>query len=94
MRNSILARWHDPLLFFLKSKGGTGLHSSDESPRKYATTTAYWQERKMRILDGPTISAWMFVVIGMILLFESYVEEIIISEKERKKQTFSIYECA
>lgn len=34
-----------------------------------AATIAYWQERKRRSLDGPTIWAWLFCVIGMLGLF-------------------------
>ncbi|GLT74021.1 hypothetical protein SLA2020_458420 [Shorea laevis] len=33
-----------------------------------ATTISYWQERKRKTLDGPTIYAWLFAVIGMILV--------------------------
>lgn len=42
------------------------------SPQEGMTETiAYWQERKKRTLDGPTIYAWLFVVIGMISLFSA-----------------------
>ena len=34
-----------------------------------AATISYFQGRKMRSLDGPTIYTWMFSVIGMTLLF-------------------------
>lgn len=40
------------------------------SPREgMANTISYWQERKRRSVDGPTIYAWLFCVIGMSLLF-------------------------
>ncbi|KAG1363263.1 short-chain dehydrogenase/reductase family 42E member 1 [Cocos nucifera] len=42
------------------------------SPRDgLAATIAYWQERKKRELDGPTIYVWLFVVIGMSALFSA-----------------------
>lgn len=62
---------------FLKAKEELGYIPVMSPQESMATTTAYWQERKMRILDGPTLYAWLFVVIGKILLFESYVEEIV-----------------
>lgn len=34
-----------------------------------AATIAYWQERKRRSLDGPTIWTWLFCAIGMLSLF-------------------------
>lgn len=34
-----------------------------------ATTISYWQERKRRSLDGPSIHTWLFVLIGMAALF-------------------------
>lgn len=34
-----------------------------------AATISYWQEKKRRSLEGPTIYAWLFSVIGMLLLF-------------------------
>ncbi|GMH30730.1 hypothetical protein Nepgr_032573 [Nepenthes gracilis] len=40
------------------------------SPRKgMAATISYWQERKRRTLNGPTIYEWLFCVIGMVSLF-------------------------
>ena len=42
------------------------------SPREgMAATISYWQDRKKKSLDGPTIYTWGFCVIGMILLFAS-----------------------
>ncbi|KAJ0965020.1 hypothetical protein J5N97_026158 [Dioscorea zingiberensis] len=34
-----------------------------------AATIAYWQERKKRELDGPTIFTWLFATIGMSAMF-------------------------
>lgn len=34
-----------------------------------AATISYWQDRKNKSLEGPTIYAWVFAVIGMIQLF-------------------------
>ncbi|GMP44394.1 hypothetical protein CsSME_00013342 [Camellia sinensis var. sinensis] len=54
---------------FLKAKEELG-YVPMVSPREgMAATISYFQERKMRILDGPTIYTWMFSVIGMTLLF-------------------------
>ena len=40
------------------------------SPREgMAATISYWQDKKRRNLDGPTIYAWLFCVIGMLSLF-------------------------
>ncbi|KAE9456810.1 hypothetical protein C3L33_11285, partial [Rhododendron williamsianum] len=40
------------------------------SPREgMAATISYWQERKKRSLDGPTIYPWLFSIIGMTALF-------------------------
>ncbi|XP_042495346.1 short-chain dehydrogenase/reductase family 42E member 1 [Macadamia integrifolia] len=40
------------------------------SPREgMSATISYWQERKRKYLDGPTIYAWLFCVIGMTALF-------------------------
>ncbi|PSS31159.1 Short-chain dehydrogenase/reductase family 42E member like [Actinidia chinensis var. chinensis] len=54
---------------FLKAKEELG-YVPLVSPREgMAATISYWQERKRRSLDGPTIYAWLFSVIGMTLLF-------------------------
>ncbi|KAF5955838.1 hypothetical protein HYC85_008694 [Camellia sinensis] len=54
---------------FLKAKEELG-YVPMVSPREgMAATISYFQERKMRSLDGPTIYTWMFSVIGMTLLF-------------------------
>lgn len=34
-----------------------------------AATISYWQEKKTKTFDGPTIYAWLFCVIGMTSLF-------------------------
>ncbi|GLU00105.1 hypothetical protein SLE2022_174980 [Rubroshorea leprosula] len=40
------------------------------SPREgMAATISYWQERKRKTLDGPTIYTWFFVVTAMIAVF-------------------------
>ncbi|BAF09838.1 uncharacterized protein [Oryza sativa Japonica Group] len=42
------------------------------SPREgLAATISYWQERKRKELDGPTIFPWLFVTIGMLALFSA-----------------------
>ncbi|MCI03213.1 short-chain dehydrogenase reductase family 42E member 1-like [Trifolium medium] len=33
------------------------------------STISYWKQRKRKILDGPTIYAWLFCVFGMTSLF-------------------------
>ncbi|KAF8409881.1 hypothetical protein HHK36_002399 [Tetracentron sinense] len=56
---------------FLKAKGELG-YVPMVSPREgMAKTISYWQERKKRTLDGPTIYAWLFCVIGMTSLFSA-----------------------
>lgn len=40
------------------------------TPREgMAATISYWQEKKKKSMDGPTIYAWLFCVIGMTTLF-------------------------
>ena len=42
------------------------------SPREgLAATISYWQERKRRELDGPTIFTWLAVIIGTLAVFSS-----------------------
>ncbi|KAL3514894.1 hypothetical protein ACH5RR_027611 [Cinchona calisaya] len=54
---------------FLKVKEELG-YIPVVSPREgMVATISFWQEKKRRSLDGPTIYAWMFAVIGMLLLF-------------------------
>lgn len=54
---------------FLKAREELG-YVPMVSPREgVASTIAYLQERKRKSLDGPTIYAWMFSIIGMAALF-------------------------
>ncbi|XP_052191594.1 uncharacterized protein LOC127800806 [Diospyros lotus] len=54
---------------FLKAKQELG-YAPVVSPREgMAATISYWQERKRRSLDGPTIYAWLFCIVGMAWLF-------------------------
>ncbi|KAL5778418.1 hypothetical protein ACOSP7_011344 [Xanthoceras sorbifolium] len=48
------------------------------TPREgMAATISYWQDRKRKSLDGPTIYAWLFCIIGMSSLFAAgYLPEI------------------
>ncbi|KAF5955836.1 hypothetical protein HYC85_008692 [Camellia sinensis] len=54
---------------FLKAKEELGYVPMVSPPEGMAATISYFQERKIRSLDGPTIYTWMFSVIGMTLLF-------------------------
>ncbi|XP_028087077.1 short-chain dehydrogenase/reductase family 42E member 1-like isoform X1 [Camellia sinensis] len=54
---------------FLKAKEELGYVPMVSPQEGMAATISYFQERKMRSLDGPTIYTWMFSVIGMTLLF-------------------------
>ncbi|KAH6768287.1 Rossmann-fold superfamily protein [Perilla frutescens var. frutescens] len=54
---------------FLKAKEELGYRPLVSPQEGMAATIAYWKERKRRTLDGPTLSAWLFVVIGMSILF-------------------------
>ncbi|XP_059291895.1 uncharacterized protein LOC132045347 [Lycium ferocissimum] len=54
---------------FLKAKEELGYVPMVSYKEGMAATIAYWQERKRRSLDGPTIWAWLFCVIGMSSLF-------------------------
>ncbi|KAJ8540814.1 hypothetical protein K7X08_001630 [Anisodus acutangulus] len=54
---------------FLKAKEELGYVPMVSYKEGMAATIAYWQERKRRNLDGPTIWAWLFCVIGMSSLF-------------------------
>ena len=56
---------------FLKAKQELG-YVPVVSPREgMAATISYWQERKRKTLDGPTIYARLFVVIGIASLFSA-----------------------
>ncbi|KAL5129326.1 Short-chain dehydrogenase/reductase family 42E member 1 [Glycine soja] len=54
---------------YLKAKEEIGYFPMVTSREGMALTISYWQERKRTTLDGPTIYAWLFCVIGMISLF-------------------------
>ncbi|KAL2327109.1 hypothetical protein Fmac_020536 [Flemingia macrophylla] len=54
---------------YLKAKEEIGYVPMVSSREGMASTISYWQERKRTTLDGPTIHAWLFCVIGMISLF-------------------------
>ncbi|KAL2506037.1 NAD(P)-binding Rossmann-fold superfamily protein [Abeliophyllum distichum] len=56
---------------FLKAKEELGYIPMVSPQEGMAATISYWQGRKRRTLDGPTIYAWLFVVIGMISLFSA-----------------------
>ncbi|KAK6130609.1 hypothetical protein DH2020_035655 [Rehmannia glutinosa] len=53
----------------LKAKEELGYRPMVSPQEGMATTIAYWKERKRRTLDGPTIYAWIFVIVGMTILF-------------------------
>ncbi|XP_062097706.1 uncharacterized protein LOC133803621 [Humulus lupulus] len=54
---------------FLKAKEELG-YVPVVTPREgMAATISYWQERKRKTLDGPTIYTWLLIVIGMSTLF-------------------------
>ncbi|KAI3424035.1 3Beta_HSD domain-containing protein [Psidium guajava] len=54
---------------FLKAREELG-YVPMVSPRQgVASTIAYLQERKRKSLDGPTINAWLFCIIGMASVF-------------------------
>lgn len=54
---------------YLKAKEEIGYVPMVSSREGMASTISYWRERKSKTLDGPTIYAWLFSVIGMISLF-------------------------
>ncbi|KAF4370473.1 hypothetical protein CsatB_007914 [Cannabis sativa] len=54
---------------FLKAKEELGYVPMVTPREGMAATISYWRERKRKALDGPTIYAWIFVVIGMCTLF-------------------------
>ncbi|KAL3830550.1 hypothetical protein ACJIZ3_019352 [Penstemon smallii] len=54
---------------FLKARGELGYTPMVSPQEGMSATIAYWKERKRRTLDGPTIYTWLFVVIGMTMLF-------------------------
>ncbi|XP_058070387.1 uncharacterized protein LOC131219326 [Magnolia sinica] len=54
---------------FLKAKEELGYIPMVSPHEGMAATISYWQEKKRKMIDGPTIYAWLFCVIGMCLLF-------------------------
>lgn len=54
---------------FVKAKEELGYRPVVSPKEGMAATVAYWKERKRRALDGPNIITWLFVVIGMMMLF-------------------------
>nr|XP_011465016.1 PREDICTED: short-chain dehydrogenase/reductase family 42E member 1-like [Fragaria vesca subsp. vesca] len=54
---------------YLKAKEELGYVPMVTPREGMATTISYWQERKRKTLDGPTIYAWLFCVIGMGMVF-------------------------
>lgn len=54
---------------YLKAKEELGYVPFKSSKEGMAATISYWQERKRRSLDGPTIFTWLAVVVGMFALF-------------------------
>ncbi|OVA00677.1 3-beta hydroxysteroid dehydrogenase/isomerase [Macleaya cordata] len=56
---------------FLKAKEELGYVPMVSPQEGMSATISYWKERKRRTLDGPTIYAWIFCVIGMSALFIS-----------------------
>lgn len=54
---------------FVKAKEELGYRPVVSPKEGMAATVAYWKERKRRALDGPNIITWLFVVIGMTMLF-------------------------
>ncbi|KAL6279112.1 hypothetical protein ACE6H2_015993 [Prunus campanulata] len=54
---------------FLKAKEELGYVPMVTPREGMAATISYWQERKRKTLDGPTIYAWLFCVLGMATLF-------------------------
>ncbi|KAH7523372.1 hypothetical protein FEM48_Zijuj06G0003800 [Ziziphus jujuba var. spinosa] len=54
---------------FLKAKEELGYIPMVTPREGMAATISYWQEKKKKSMDGPTIYAWLFCVIGMTTLF-------------------------
>ncbi|KAI3938096.1 hypothetical protein MKW98_018652 [Papaver atlanticum] len=53
----------------LKAKNELGYVPMVNPQEGMSATISYWRERKRRSLDGPTIHAWCFCVIGMFAVF-------------------------
>ncbi|XP_041017759.1 short-chain dehydrogenase/reductase family 42E member 1 [Juglans microcarpa x Juglans regia] len=54
---------------FLKAKEELGYVPMVTPREGMSATISYWQERKKKTLDGPSIYTWLFCVIGMSTLF-------------------------
>jgi hypothetical protein len=54
---------------FLKAKEELGYVPMVTPREGMSTTISYWQQRKRKNLDGPTVYTWLFCVIGMSTLF-------------------------
>ncbi|KAB1203502.1 Short-chain dehydrogenase/reductase family 42E member 1 [Morella rubra] len=54
---------------FLKAKEELGYVPMVTPREGISATISYWQERKRKTLDGPTIYTWLFCVMGMGALF-------------------------
>ncbi|KAL9225697.1 hypothetical protein vseg_001590 [Gypsophila vaccaria] len=54
---------------FLKAKQELGYVPMVSPKEGMAATISYWQDKKRKSLDGPTIYTWFFVLLGMSLLF-------------------------
>ncbi|CAH8310797.1 unnamed protein product [Eruca vesicaria subsp. sativa] len=54
---------------YLKAKEELGYVPFKSSKEGMAATISYWQEKKQRSLDGPTIFTWLAVILGMSALF-------------------------
>ncbi|KAF7817700.1 short-chain dehydrogenase/reductase family 42E member 1 [Senna tora] len=56
---------------YLKAKEEIGYVPMVTPREGMSATISYWQERKRRTLDGPTIYVWLFCVIGMVSLYSA-----------------------
>lgn len=54
---------------FLKAKEELGYRPIVTPQAGMEATISYWQDKKRKTLDGPTIYAWLFCIIGMSSLF-------------------------
>ncbi|KAK2660974.1 hypothetical protein Ddye_007507 [Dipteronia dyeriana] len=54
---------------FLKAKEELGYDPMVTPKEGMAAIISYWQDRKRKSLEGPTIFVWLFVIIGMSSLF-------------------------
>jgi hypothetical protein len=54
---------------FLKAKEELGYVPMVTPREGMSATISYWQQRKRKTVDGPTVYTWLFCVIGMSTLF-------------------------